>query len=154
MRSAQQTRDIAHVLVQCWASVADDGPTLNQHMGNVPCLLGGHLALAPIRSTHSELISLIFGFQIDIGLRTSICILHRWEGDVTKQYQPRAFRRVLIVVISAEMSQSHLFIDAVCMQSLWFVKHNPFLPSGSTCITQRHTPWCYMGTKSHVSYMV
>ena len=28
----KQTRDIAHVLVQCWASVADDGPTLNQHM--------------------------------------------------------------------------------------------------------------------------
>ena len=40
VESPQQTRDIAHVLVQCWASVADDGPTLNQHMVNVPYLLG------------------------------------------------------------------------------------------------------------------
>ena len=37
---SQETRDIAHVLVQCWASVADDEQTLNQHMINVPCLLG------------------------------------------------------------------------------------------------------------------
>ena len=31
---------IAHVLVQCRPIVCDAGPTLNQHMGNVPCLLG------------------------------------------------------------------------------------------------------------------
>ena len=30
-----EIRDIAYVLVQCWASVADDGSTLNQHMVNV-----------------------------------------------------------------------------------------------------------------------
>ena len=36
----QQTRDTAHVLVQCWPIVCDAGPTLNQHLGNVPCLLG------------------------------------------------------------------------------------------------------------------
>ena len=28
------------MLVQCWAIVEDDGPTLNQHRVNVPCLLG------------------------------------------------------------------------------------------------------------------
>ena len=37
---AQQTRNVDPVLVQCWASVADDGPTLNQQRTNVPCLLG------------------------------------------------------------------------------------------------------------------
>ena len=35
-----QTRDIALVLFQCCASVADDGPTFNQHILNVPSLLG------------------------------------------------------------------------------------------------------------------
>ena len=33
-------RGIDPVLVQCWAIVEDDGPTLSQHRGNVPCLLG------------------------------------------------------------------------------------------------------------------
>ena len=40
MSTPQQTRNIALVLFQCWASVADDGPTLIQHMVNVPSLLG------------------------------------------------------------------------------------------------------------------
>ena len=35
----QQTRYIAPLLVQCWASVVDGGPTLNQHWDNVSCLL-------------------------------------------------------------------------------------------------------------------
>ena len=39
MSTPQQTRDIALVFFQCWASVAEDGPTLNQHMLNVPSLL-------------------------------------------------------------------------------------------------------------------
>ena len=39
---SQQTRDIDDVLVQCWHIVCDDGPTLNQHMINAPCLLGEH----------------------------------------------------------------------------------------------------------------
>ena len=38
--TTQQTRNIEPVLVQCWASVADDGPTVNQHSLNVPSLLG------------------------------------------------------------------------------------------------------------------
>ena len=40
MSTPHQTRDIALVLFRCWASVADDGPTLNQHLLNVPSLLG------------------------------------------------------------------------------------------------------------------
>ena len=36
----QQTRDVHSVPVQCWASVADSGPTLNRHCVNVSCLLG------------------------------------------------------------------------------------------------------------------
>ena len=36
----QHTQDIDHVLVQCWPNVFDAGPTLNEHMDNVPCLLG------------------------------------------------------------------------------------------------------------------
>ena len=37
--STQKTQDIDSMLVQCWASVVDDGPTLNQHWVNVSCLL-------------------------------------------------------------------------------------------------------------------
>ena len=42
----QQTRDIDPMLVQCWASVVDDGPTLNQHWVNVSttCLLASEVA--------------------------------------------------------------------------------------------------------------
>ena len=36
----QQTRDIAPMLIQCWAGVVDGGPILNQHWCNVSCLLG------------------------------------------------------------------------------------------------------------------
>ena len=36
----QQTRDIEPLLIQCWASVVDGGPTLNQQWLNVACLLG------------------------------------------------------------------------------------------------------------------
>ena len=40
-----QTRNIQPMLVQCWASVEDDGPTLYQHWLNVLCLLGIHIIL-------------------------------------------------------------------------------------------------------------
>ena len=36
----QQTQDIDPMLVQCWASVVDGGPTLDQHWVDVLCLLG------------------------------------------------------------------------------------------------------------------
>ena len=36
----QQTRDIEPLLVQCWFTVHDADPTLNQHWLNVSCLLG------------------------------------------------------------------------------------------------------------------
>ena len=28
--TTQQTRDVHHLLIECWASVADAGPTFNQ----------------------------------------------------------------------------------------------------------------------------
>ena len=34
------------MLIQCWASVEDGGPTLNQHCVNVPCLLGWNVSRA------------------------------------------------------------------------------------------------------------
>ena len=37
--ASQQTRDVEPMLVQCWASVADYGPTLNQHCFIVSSLL-------------------------------------------------------------------------------------------------------------------
>ena len=37
--ASQQGRDIDPMLVQCWASVADGGPALYQHLVNVSCLL-------------------------------------------------------------------------------------------------------------------
>ena len=36
----QQTRDLHPMLFQCWASVEDGGPALEQHWVNVLCLLG------------------------------------------------------------------------------------------------------------------
>ena len=36
---AQQTRAIEPLLVQCWASVVDGGPTLNQQWLNISCFL-------------------------------------------------------------------------------------------------------------------
>ena len=38
--ASQQTRDIVPMLVQCWFTVYDAGPTLNQQWDNVSCLLG------------------------------------------------------------------------------------------------------------------
>ena len=37
---SQQTGDIEPLFDQCWASVVDGGPTLNQQWFNVSCLLG------------------------------------------------------------------------------------------------------------------
>ena len=39
--TSQQTRHIETMLFKCWASVADGGPTLNQHCFNVSCLMHG-----------------------------------------------------------------------------------------------------------------
>ena len=38
--SSQQTRDLHPMLVQCWPTVYDVGPTLKQHWMSVSCLLG------------------------------------------------------------------------------------------------------------------
>ena len=38
--SSQQTRDVEQILVSCWATVCDAGPTWNQYWFIVPCLLG------------------------------------------------------------------------------------------------------------------
>ena len=40
LEASQQTRDIVPMLVQCWSTVYDAGPTLNQQWDNVSCLLG------------------------------------------------------------------------------------------------------------------
>ena len=37
--SSQQTQDVEPVLVSCWSTVRDAGPTLNQHCFNVSCLM-------------------------------------------------------------------------------------------------------------------
>ena len=39
--TVQQTRDIDPMLVQCWSTVYDAGPTLGQHWVDVSRLLGG-----------------------------------------------------------------------------------------------------------------
>ena len=39
------TRDIEQMLLKCWACVVDGGPTLQQHLFNVPCLLGFNLRI-------------------------------------------------------------------------------------------------------------
>ena len=36
----QQTRAVDPMLFECWASLADGGPTLKQHKVNVSCLMG------------------------------------------------------------------------------------------------------------------
>ena len=39
LASSQQTRDSKSMLAKCWASIVDDGRTLNQDWFNVSCLL-------------------------------------------------------------------------------------------------------------------
>ena len=49
--AAQQTLGFEPVLFLCWASVADLGPELDQHLFNVSCLLGvltGHICVLHI----------------------------------------------------------------------------------------------------------
>ena len=36
-----ETQDVEPMLIQCWVTVCDVGPTLNQHWVNVFCPLGG-----------------------------------------------------------------------------------------------------------------
>ena len=45
---SQQTHRIDPMLVQCWASVVDGGPTLKQHWVNFLCLLG-----CPVKPLHA-----------------------------------------------------------------------------------------------------
>ena len=40
--TTEQTRDVHPTFVQCWASVADSGPMLDQLCVNVSCLLGAY----------------------------------------------------------------------------------------------------------------
>ena len=42
------------MLVQCWASVVDGGPTLDQHRVDVPCLLGYDYQLLLFVSSHAS----------------------------------------------------------------------------------------------------
>ena len=48
-RPTQQTRGIHPMLLQCWASVEDGGPTLKQHWVNAPCLLGRQVSPSWLR---------------------------------------------------------------------------------------------------------
>ena len=48
----QQTRSVKPVLVWCWASVADGGPTIAQHRVNVLCLTA-----CTIKGTHRHKLS-------------------------------------------------------------------------------------------------
>ena len=50
LKMAQQIWNIHPMLAQCWASVADGGPTLYQHWVDVSCLLG-----PVVRIWHEEL---------------------------------------------------------------------------------------------------
>ena len=80
-QSARQTREIDPVLVQCWASVCDAGPTLNQLRVNVPCLLGtelrhgpdSHLRLSVFYSSQYCQTDLSFFFEVQYILVHSIC---------------------------------------------------------------------------------
>ena len=50
---AQQTRRIETMLVLCWASVADGGPTLSQECFNVSCLLGDYFTERTRKAVHT-----------------------------------------------------------------------------------------------------
>ena len=55
----QQTREINPMLVQCWASIVDGGPTLYQHWLDASCLLGSYiLCIHSLYNTPSQWILL------------------------------------------------------------------------------------------------
>ena len=66
---AQQTRDIEPMLVQCWPALYDVGPTLNQHLFNVSCLLGVSHAQVVGRGMRGESSVQVGG----MGLRFELC---------------------------------------------------------------------------------
>ena len=51
--SSQQTRHVNPMLVECWASVLDVGPILQQHWVDISCLLG-HLIQTDTREILPE----------------------------------------------------------------------------------------------------
>ena len=46
----QQTEDVHTMLIQCWPSCVDSGPTLNKRWFNVLCLLGPLCAIALLKN--------------------------------------------------------------------------------------------------------
>ena len=63
----QQTRHIDLMLVQCWASVVDGGPTLAQHWIDVSCLLGRPSFLNTLKEVIKISLSLL---KTSLGVRT------------------------------------------------------------------------------------
>ena len=51
------------MLNQCWASITDGGPTLNQHQIYVSCLLGHHCGLLHLSHLYDWLIQVAFTAQ-------------------------------------------------------------------------------------------
>ena len=46
-------QDVYPFLIQCWPTVFDAGPTLNQHRVNLSCVLGYHITLLYLQSQRS-----------------------------------------------------------------------------------------------------
>ena len=57
---AQQTRGVEPVLVWCWASVADDGPALDQHWVNDMFAGSADKCFAPKRNNKFRLIHSLY----------------------------------------------------------------------------------------------
>ena len=85
--SSYQAHDVEPMLLYCWATVCDAGPTLSQHWLNVPCLLRQQLLC---KSTYSALshnsylpfiqfFYLFFFYEFDDILSSAAIIIAQWN---------------------------------------------------------------------------
>ena len=67
---SQQTRHIETMIVQCWASVADGGTTLNHHCFNVPCLWDAIVCktVSILKNHDIPMILNLYSLQCDLNL--------------------------------------------------------------------------------------
>ena len=88
--ASQQTREIETLLVQCWASVVDGGPTLSQQCLNVSCLLGSRSLFIACRLRIASIFPTLRGINIQTSLFSNLYLM---------QYlHPVHFQRISIFI--------------------------------------------------------
>ena len=79
--TVRQTLDFGPLLVQCWPSVGDAGPTLNQQWRVISCSLGGtfcagkYIGAYPANTTHRSMSTTLAQHWSNSGSMSCACLL-------------------------------------------------------------------------------